>query len=465
MPLGLISALLKEAGSSGVVTALSEHFKNLATCENAAALAEAAGQAPEHLLLWTVALGGGAVIEMFQGHRQHKDMREQFARVHRALAKVDVVVGDLAQSAKRIVDALLSEGVILGDIAQDVESLRRRFDAFMQELRRQNAATTSHLDDIENGVRIYLSNMSADLRKTLDNTLDILSDTQQMKAGIESLAAQIAAMQRGGDPAAFSRLEGENAELRATVQRYVEAERARGRPWREVVEELRHDPARLGAFIDDETERADRELVERHRERAAVWYTLGDIDKSLASVKTILALAEDDLFALNHRGRIHRLRGQLNAAADDLRRVGELATDDAARAVSLGNLGLIERTRGNLNAAEEYLKQSLAIEERLGHPEGMAANYGNLGLVELARGNQDAAETYLKKSLAINERLGRPEGMANQYGNLGGIEQARGNLDAACRLWTQARDLFRRIGAKDREALVQSWLDKHCPNR
>ncbi len=510
MPLGLLSSLMKEAGSSGVVEAAGKLFTKMSQCDSAPAGVLALCDGAPMVAGWAVALGAGVLVDWVQGKAHESRVRRQFEALGRTLAEINSRALDHSTALARIEETLEREGIDPATLPQDEHAAAAILRTLQEETRTRDAALAARLDALGKDIQIYLSTISADVRETRDNTRvlvagqdQILTEQQRQSAAIESLTAQIAAMQRGGDPTAFSRLEGEKAELQATVQRYVEAEKARGRPWREVVEELRHDPARLGAFIDDETERADRELVERHRERAAVWYTLGDIDKSLASVKKILALAEDDLFALTQRGHIHMLRGHLDAAAADFRRVGELATDDAARAVSLGNLGLIERTRGNLDAAAAYHKKSLAIEERLGRTEEMAADYGNLGLIERTRGNLDAAETYHKKalaiderlgrpegmanqygnlglierkrgnlhaaeayhkkSLAINERLGRPEGMANQYANLGGIEQARGNLDAACRLWTQARDLFRRIGAKDREALVQSWLDKHCP--
>ncbi len=93
----------------------------------------------------------------------------------------------------------------------------------------------------------------------------------------------------------------------------------------------------------------------------------------------------------------------------------------------------------------------------------MATDYANLGAIELTRGNLDAAEEYLKKSLAINEKLGRPEGVAIQYGNLGAIAEQRGNLTEARRLWMLSRDLYKKIGVKHMEAQLQSWLDSLPP--
>ncbi|MFK7785900.1 MAG: tetratricopeptide repeat protein, partial [Crocinitomicaceae bacterium] len=70
---------------------------------------------------------------------------------------------------------------------------------------------------------------------------------------------------------------------------------------------------------------------------------------------------------------------------------------------------LIQKARGDLDGAEEMYKKSLAIEEKLGHLEGMASDYGNLGLVFQARGDLDGAEELYKKSLEIGNKSGFKE--------------------------------------------------------
>jgi Flp pilus assembly protein TadD len=55
-------------------------------------------------------------------------------------------------------------------------------------------------------------------------------------------------------------------------------------------------------------------------------------------------------------------------------------------------------------------RKSLALEEELGHKEGMASDYGNLGLIYRTRGDLDTAEEMLRKALALFEQVGaRPE--------------------------------------------------------
>jgi len=49
--------------------------------------------------------------------------------------------------------------------------------------------------------------------------------------------------------------------------------------------------------------------------------------------------------------------------------------------------------------------------------------------------------------------------MARQYGKLGRIAKVRGDIGRARELWTQARDLFAKIGVPHQVETVKGWLD------
>ena len=51
------------------------------------------------------------------------------------------------------------------------------------------------------------------------------------------------------------------------------------------------------------------------------------------------------------------------------------------------------------------------------------------------------------------------EYQAIAYGNLGLVYQTRGELDKAIEHWQKSLTLFTEIGAAQRMALVQTWLD------
>jgi tetratricopeptide (TPR) repeat protein len=104
-------------------------------------------------------------------------------------------------------------------------------------------------------------------------------------------------------------------------------------------------------------------------------------------------------------------------------------------------------------------RKALAIDEKIGHLDGMAGTYGNLGLIYAKRGDLDQAEAMHRKSLAIEEKLGRLEGMASEYANLATIALQRGDIPGARESWTKARDLYTRIGMPHMVKEVQGLLD------
>lgn len=222
-------------------------------------------------------------------------------------------------------------------------------------------------------------------------------------------------------------------DLEAALRRVAQAE-ARGEPEAGIVlAQLRKDgnPQALGAFLDQQLAEESRQLAEKQveviellRERAAVAYVSGEIERAEQCLRQILATLPDDLSAINELGHIYRLHGDLDAASRQYSRLLELTPDDeAVKAVALGNLGLIARTRGQL----------------------------------------DEAERFLRESLEINKKLGRLEGQASQLANLCAVAEERSDLTTARRLWTEARGLFARVGAKPNQELIQGWLDALPP--
>ena len=203
-------------------------------------------------------------------------------------------------------------------------------------------------------------------------------------------------------------------ELAKAVERIKKLEAEGNRPDAEkALEELREsgDMRRLQELlIRDRDEHRDA-LIQRNREISAVAYLRGDIDIASDAVNEILKELPEDLFALNQRGHIHKLRGKLKEAESDYKRVLVLAIEtenNQARAVALGNLGLIYTTRGDLDKAEEMHLKSLKIKEKLGLQEGMANSYGNLGLIYEQGGDIGKAKEYGEKALGLYKKIGMP---------------------------------------------------------
>ena len=224
------------------------------------------------------------------------------------------------------------------------------------------------------------------------------------------------------------------------------------------LEELRKsgDMRRLQNLLIKDRDVNRDALIQRNREIAAVSYLRGDIDIASEAVDEILKVLPDDIFALNQRGHIHRLRGQLKEAEYCYRRLLQLGSelsDEEVQAAALGNLGLIYSTRGELDKAEKMILKSLEKAERIGWLELIASQYGHLGAINQTRGVLDKAEEMHQKSLEIHEQLGHLEGMATQYSNLGNIYLIQGVLDKAEGMYKKALKIDKKIGRLEGQAI------------
>ncbi|MEM9559794.1 MAG: tetratricopeptide repeat protein [Planctomycetota bacterium] len=360
---------------------------------------------------------------------------------------------ELDTSLTELLHAIHTKGQELDAYIDRIEHAKGGPNAVAAELadavHAEGAETRAHIDEWMESIRIYLSTMSADLRETRDTTRKLKAgqqhthDTQQQildgqarqDAKLDELTTHFMGQLRQKDDQ-LAELGAANESLRMQVrgalERVAQVERSAGRDPLAKLDELRGgDPHRLLEFLDDQLEDDERELIDKHRERAAVAFVVGEITKAEASLKKVLALHPNDLSAMNDLGHIARLRGDFTEAERLYSVLLETSEQRSDHATALGNLGVIELTRGDLEAAEDYLKRSLAIDEVLRRSPGIASTLGNLGLIQLTRGSLHAAEDYFKRSLAIDQALDRKEGIANQLGNLGGVELVRGNLEAA----------------------------------
>ena len=261
-------------------------------------------------------------------------------------------------------------------------------------------------------------------------------------------------------------------ELKAALERVNKLAAAGDVQAQAALEEARRsgDTAKLQAFLVRDADRiqaqsTSEEFLKLCREIATVSYLRGDIQEASFRIETILHARPNDLFALNKRGFVQLLHGELDEAQQSFgTRLGSEYSESvqsivsgnstaeseswvsAWQATAYGNLGLIYYTRGDLDQAEEMHQKALLIEEKLGRQEGIAAQYGNLGLNYQDRGELDRAEEMLKKALAIQERRGLQEDIAIHYGNLGLTYQKRGDLDRAEEMLLKALAIDQRLG-------------------
>ncbi len=195
-------------------------------------------------------------------------------------------------------------------------------------------------------------------------------------------------------------------------------------------------------------------LVETHRKIAEWAYLIGNIEQAERSLRLILAVAPDDLDATSNLGSVLSLRGDLDAAEKQYRRVLDLAPrDDTWRAIVLGNLGVIAERGDDLDKAERFQRESLEINKILGRLEGQSYGLGNLGMIASRRGDLDSAKRLFLEALEIFKRLDRLEEQARTHGNLGMIAKMQGDLNGAERLYSRSLEINKSLGRLQGQAV------------
>lgn len=165
------------------------------------------------------------------------------------------------------------------------------------------------------------------------------------------------------------------------------------------------------------------------------------------------------LFTTGAQARRQLQAHQLDAAAATYRRLLTMITaqpDSPTRSSSLAavyhQIGATAYHRGDLHAAENCYQQSLAIEEQLGNPTGVASSLHQLGMTAYQRGDFDTAEHRYRRALIIQEQLGNRPGMAITYHQLGITAELRGNLDTAENWYQQSLTINQQLGNRSRMA-------------
>ena len=240
-------------------------------------------------------------------------------------------------------------------------------------------------------------------------------------------------MSLSGELATQARRDGEEiTELKqhlAAAERRAEAADKRGdteaRRAREAIRET-GDTGLLLRFLMAQRDRLPGDAIQINREISAVAYLRGDIDVAESALDRILQALPDDLDAINRKGHIYRLRGDLQEAEQAYRRVlGQARTNNdlTGQAMALGNLGLLCKTRGDLDKAEEMDRRSLAIYEQLGCKKGTASLHGNLGILYKTRGDLDKAREYWTKARGLFAEIGMRHMVERVQGSLDELEK------------------------------------------
>jgi class 3 adenylate cyclase/tetratricopeptide (TPR) repeat protein len=225
-------------------------------------------------------------------------------------------------------------------------------------------------------------------------------------------------------------------------------------------------------------------------QRGAVLELTGRYDDALADDRAALELAlriGDAKLAARAQialGRLHRLRGDSNAALDWLDKArasfstgsGEIALEtglvhfrmgDYARARSsfdeglavaraagdrtlaataLNYLGMVAESQGDNATAEHLHRQALEARRELGDTWGVSWSLNNLGNVALDLGRHAEARALFEESLALKRAMGDKAGVGSVLNNLGLVALIQGDLTSARTLFEQALGLMREVG-------------------
>lgn len=122
--------------------------------------------------------------------------------------------------------------------------------------------------------------------------------------------------------------------------------------------------------------------------------------------------------------------------------------------VVAGNLALLYRETQDLDRAEEMVRQSLQLEERLRHRDGVARANLNLGTILFEKAHFADAAACFKESLRLYEALGLPEYASNAVYNLGNAHRALKQSTQAETYYRRAIDLF--MSANDASGVAKS---------
>ncbi|WP_437620425.1 ATP-binding protein [Sorangium sp. So ce1151] len=173
------------------------------------------------------------------------------------------------------------------------------------------------------------------------------------------------------------------------------------------------------------------------------------LDRALAAAEQLAAAPLVVARALAARGRARRLRGQAEAALEDLGRARAQAAALGAEALLSGivaDLGVLHHGRREMERAREHYEQALALHRALGDRRAEGRALGNLGALHHDERREGEAAGYYERAIAIAAEIGdgRLEGIFST--NAGLLEQERGAPAQARRRYERAAAILGEVG-------------------
>jgi predicted negative regulator of RcsB-dependent stress response len=124
----------------------------------------------------------------------------------------------------------------------------------------------------------------------------------------------------------------------------------------------------------------------------------------------------------------------------------ESGGEPAALSRACTNLGIVLLARKRHDEARLHLERAVRLDRQSGDNASLARDLGNLANYYEEVNQLEEAVRLNHQSLSPASSLGLEEVAASRLANLGDIARTRGELDTARLLWTQAEEIFARLG-------------------
>jgi tetratricopeptide (TPR) repeat protein len=189
----------------------------------------------------------------------------------------------------------------------------------------------------------------------------------------------------------------------------------------------------------------------------------GDFDKGLALYDTALktfkesgAEEKDIGNVLRSVGNILLSKGEFDPALEYYEKslaVMEKIGERQGIAAALNNIGNVYDYKGDLENALGYYERVLEMEEKMGYKSHIAMALNNIGNMHNAKGEPDRALECFERSLEIREKIGDKSGIAMALTCIGLVYLSRGELDKVLEFYERGLAINEKIGDKHGIAL------------
>jgi CHAT domain-containing protein/Tfp pilus assembly protein PilF len=127
-------------------------------------------------------------------------------------------------------------------------------------------------------------------------------------------------------------------------------------------------------------------------------------------------------------------------------RISEQINDTAGLAQVSIGVGLVRRLQGNLNPSLDSYQKALALCEKLGQKVCSASSLIGIGIIHHMKSDYALASENYRKALALSEELGNKNNIASALNNLGLVKKDSGNYSEALDYFQKSMNIFESLG-------------------